>query len=223
MMSRRLLVVLLLMTGYPVASFIALRSEQIPMLWLAAPDAVMTLGLLTGLVATGSTGRRLALGLLAASLCLLALKLWPDTSLSAFPVVMNLGLAHIFASSLASGRTALITRIARLERRGSLHPELEAYTRYLTQAWAWLLRGLALNGFWLGLTASTATVLLFANTLNFVIVGLFFVAEYGYRRWRFRHHDHPPLLQLIRTLTEQGWIDADAATRPSRSGEPSSR
>ncbi|MFN5745548.1 MAG: hypothetical protein ACK443_05600 [Methylococcaceae bacterium] len=221
-MSRRLLVVPLLITGYPVAAFLALRSEQIPMLWLAAPDAVMTVGLLTGLMATGSTSLRLTLGLLAAGVCLLALNLWPAISLSALPVIMNLGLAQIFAGSLASGRTALITRIARLERRGPLPPELEAYTRHLTQAWAWLLRGLALNGFWLGLTASTATVLLFANTLNLVVIGVFFVAEYGYRRWRFRHHDHPPLLHLIRTLTEQGWIDADAATRQPRAGDPSS-
>jgi len=41
---------------------------------------------------------------------------------------------------------------------------------------------------------------LFSNILNYVLVGVFFVLEYLYRRIRYRHHPHTAPWQLIRRL-----------------------
>ena len=205
-MSRRLIIVPLLLLGFPLGSFIALQGGHAPLLWLAAPDAVITAGVLAGWCAPGGWRVRIATGALASLICLWALRLWPDITLSVFPILVNVIVAHIFSRSLVPGREALITRIAKLERGGVLPEALAIYTQRLTSAWAWFFRMLALNGVFLALTASAETILLFANTLNLVLIAAFFLAEYLYRRWRFRAYGHPPLRHLIRTLADTGWM-----------------
>jgi uncharacterized membrane protein len=204
-MPGRLLVAAVVILGFPLVSFILLHARLVPAPWLAAPDAVVTVGVLMGLCARGGLRPRLAAGLLGSGLALAALALWPQQAAYAFPVAINLCVAALFHGTLAD-REALITRIARLERGGVLPEELARYSRRLTEAWAWFFLALAANGLGLALFAPLETALLFANTLNFVFIGLFFAAEYVYRRIRYRAYGHPPLRQLIRTLLERGWL-----------------
>jgi uncharacterized membrane protein len=214
-MPRRLLAAIFLAIGFPLASFVVLHTRIVPALWLAAPDAVITAGVLMGLCARGGLRLRLAAGLLGSGLALVALGLWPERAVYAFPVLINLFLAQLFRGTLADGE-ALVTRIARMERGGALPEELARYTRKLTAAWAWFFLALAANGLLLALLSPVETALLFANTLNYAFIAVFFAAEYVYRRIRYRAYGHPPVLRLIRTLAERGWMIPEA-------GHPSSK
>ena len=153
-----------------------------PAAWLALPAA---LALLAALAGAGMT----LLPLLAP------------------PVLLNAAAAWLFARSLRRGRTPLIERIARALQGpdAALSPEVLAYTRRVTAGWALLLSTLALLNLVLALLASPGGVLdamglaspvtvprstwsLFANLLNYLVVVLWFVAEYLWRRHRFPLH-----------------------------------
>jgi uncharacterized membrane protein len=38
------------------------------------------------------------------------------------------------------------------------------------------------------------------NFLHYLLIGAVFVAEYAWRRWRFRHHEHPGFIAYLRGL-----------------------
>ncbi len=120
------------------------------------------------------------------------------------PMVFTGLLAWLFARSLRSPRGALITRIvAAMEQcpAQDLPTDLHRYSRRLTAAWAWLLVGLTVANGVLAMIAVPDGVLarlghlppvsvsqtqwsLFANLLNYGIVGGFFLGEYALRsRW----------------------------------------
>jgi uncharacterized membrane protein len=42
---------------------------------------------------------------------------------------------------------------------------------------------------------------LMTNVIHYVVLGAVFVLEYGYRRWRYSHHEHYGLFQYLRRLT----------------------
>ena len=100
-------------------------------------------------------------------------------------------------------------------------PELLAYARRLTRAWSLLFVLLATLNLALALLAVPHGLLvsagvappwplpqaiwsLFANLLNHLMVGMFFVAEYAYRRRRFRGLPYRTLAQFVRGLAALG-------------------
>jgi len=100
-------------------------------------------------------------------------------------------------------------------------PALLAYARRLTLAWSLLFVLLALLNLLLALLAVPHGLLasaglpppwgvpqaiwsLFANLLNYLIVGMFFVAEFAYRRRRFRDLPYRTLAQFVRGLAALG-------------------
>jgi uncharacterized membrane protein len=146
------------------------------------------------------------------------------------PVVFTGFLAWLFARSLRGGRTALITRlVTALYRQAStpLTPELQRYTRQLTAAWAWLLGALTAINFALALWVTPDGVLaqlgyrpalaitteqgsLFANLLNYGIVGGFFIGEYALRKRRFPQRPYRNLGDFLRQMARLGpafWRD----------------
>lgn len=126
------------------------------------------------------------------------------------PVVFTALVAWLFGRSLLPGRQPLITRIVEGLYRQARMPvtaELHRYTRQLTWAWAGLLALLTLINLLLALCAVPSGVLaqlgrmppvavsdaqwsLFANVLNYGLVGGFMALEYALRKRRFPHRPY---------------------------------
>jgi hypothetical protein len=194
-----------LLLAFPLASLGWLSRPVESFNWVILPDAVLTAGILAG-VAIQSSGWRRGVGIvLSALLSLGAQLLWPTIMPILFPVILNLTVAHLFSRTLRPGKLPLITRIARIERGDQLPEPLLHYSRHLTGGWALFFYALALIDLLLGWLAPQRWLLLFANTLTPLLIALFFLAEYGFRRWRFRHLHHRPLWHLLVTLMDRGW------------------
>jgi uncharacterized membrane protein len=116
------------------------------------------------------------------------------------PVLLNLILCFLFARTLRGGSEPLITRFARVERGGQLPAELARYTRRLTIAWAAFFALMAATSAALALWGSFAAWSLFTNVLNYALVVVFFVAEYAYRRVRYRQYPHASPADVVRRL-----------------------
>lgn len=120
------------------------------------------------------------------------------------PVLFNLFFAWLFGRTLARGSRSLIERIARLlePADGPLDPDVQRYCRRLTAGWTFVFLALATINLVLalfavpdGLLASAGVTTAinvpqalwswFANVINYLVVGVFFVAEYFWRRHRF--------------------------------------
>ena len=145
------------------------------------------------------------------------------------PVAIVGLVSYGFGRTLRAGRIPLITRmVAGLDAvpASELSPELRAYTRNLTAAWATLLCALALVNLALALLAVPNGLLASAgitsplpvtqaqwswcaNVLNYGVVAGFFLLEFRYRQRRFpgRYHN---LLDFLRRMARLGpafWRD----------------
>ena len=155
---------------------------------------------------------------------------WVSTSryallpLLAPPVVFIALVGWLFGRTLVRGRVPLITRIVEGLYRQAAMPVSEAlyrYTRQLTAAWAWMLAALAVINLLLALCAVPGGVLeqfgyrpwivvpyeqwaVFANIVNYGIVGGFFVGEYLLRKRRFPHRPYRNLAQFLQQLVRLG-------------------
>ena len=162
--------------------------------WAALGVALVAWGL-----ASGWLGAISAALLTAATL---VLSLWvasrfPGLLLYTPPVVINLALCVLFGRTLRRGGEPLVSRFARIERGGRLAPDLARYTRNLTRAWAGFFLLVAATSVMLAVTGPLAAWSLFTNILNYLLVVLFFILEYVYRRVRYRHHPHASPWQMI--------------------------
>ncbi len=142
----------------------------------------------------------LLLALVAAALHLLA-QLGAGRAAIYLPsLVIPAALGLLFGRTLRAGQEPLISGYARLARDGVLPADLQRYTRRLTQLWT--------LSFALMFSVALALILfdqiewwsLVTNVLNYFLIGLLFLVEYGYRRWRFRHHHHPGFVEHIRAI-----------------------
>lgn len=91
-----------------------------------------------------------------------------------------LALLWLFGHTLLTGEEPLITRLAR-RVHGMLQPDLEAYTRWLTGVWCMFFAIQLVISALLFEFASPAWWSFFVNLLNFPLLALMFVGEYGYR------------------------------------------
>ncbi|WP_176943947.1 ketosynthase [Pseudoxanthomonas sp. CF125] len=212
----------LLALAYPVFAHLASARSDGGWAALALADIVLLL-LLEPLLK-----RRLwALSLLG--MCLLALWVVSQSRyalmpLLAPPVVFIALVAWLFGRTLYAGRVPLITRIVEgLYAQASMpvSPALYLYTRQLTVAWAAMLAVLAVLNLLLALCAVPSGVLhqfghtpvlavtdeqwsLFANVLNYGIVGGFFVVEYWLRKRRFPHRPYRNVGEFIQQMARLG-------------------
>ncbi|MGH8441793.1 MAG: hypothetical protein ACRETF_02700 [Nevskiaceae bacterium] len=120
------------------------------------------------------------------------------------PAVLPAMLAALFIGTLRNGRVPLVTRMAVAER-GSLSPELLAYTRNVTRAWGWMLSAMAVAAVALALLAPLWVWSLFTNFLCYALLGLMFVGEYVWRRLKFRHEPHAGFAAFIRSLVRTNY------------------
>jgi uncharacterized membrane protein len=164
--------------------------------------AALGIALVAGVVALGWLKPGLAAVVAASTL---ALALWvagrsPGLLLHTPPLAINIGLCALFARTLRLGSESLLSRFARIHRGGELAPDLARYTRKLTAAWAVFFLVMALISATLAVTGPLAAWSLFSNLLNYLLVVLFFVLEYVYRRVRYRHHPHASPWQMVARL-----------------------
>jgi uncharacterized membrane protein len=173
-------------------------------------------------------GPALLRGRPAAWLCVAAIALvlvlgptgaWQWLLLYASSIAADAFVACLFARTLSAAQTPLIEQLVRLlhPREERFDPRVISYTRTLTLAWAVLFAALALIGLVLALLADPNGILLllgltplltvpqrawslFANFLEFVVVVMFFVAEYAYRSRRFPEQPYANLLDFLRRL-----------------------
>lgn len=213
-MSPRPLLVVISLAIIPLVTIMVIQGDsQSP--WLAAPDAVLAVSMVTGMMMRPGGQRLLTTGLLL-MLAGLLLWLWPNMMMPAFPILLYVCVAEFFGRSLQPGKEALITRIARFERGEPLPDELVAYSRSLTRAWAWFMRGLAIAGMALALTNPIGSLLLFTNTVGPLLMLFFFIAEYLYRLRRYRAYGHASLLHLTTKLARQGWLLPEDCSRGAK-------
>lgn len=118
------------------------------------------------------------------------------------PAVIPAALFLLFASSLRTGETPLVTRIATLMHDGPLPDDLAVYTRHVTQLWCCVCATLFVSAVLLALFATPQLWSVMTNVIHYLLLGAVFVLEYAYRRIRFRHHEHLGLFQFLRRLAQ---------------------
>ena len=138
------------------------------------------------------------------------------------PIMFNAAVGLYFARSLRPGRVPLIERVVKaVYQNVPLDPEIPSYARRLTLIWAVLLLTLGAVCAVLALLASPGGLLLavgatppwtvpmslwslFANLINYLLIGLFFIGEYLYRRWRFP--EPPPYRNFVDFMKRVGQL-----------------
>lgn len=118
------------------------------------------------------------------------------------PALIPAALLLLFASSLRTGQTPLVTRIARHMHDGALPDDLVRYTRHVTQLWCVVCAALFVSAVLLAMFATPEFWSLMTNVVHYLVLGAAFVLEYVYRRIRYQHHEHfgfvPYLKRLVR-------------------------
>jgi uncharacterized membrane protein len=115
------------------------------------------------------------------------------------PIVIPLSVLVLFARSLRAGQIPIVTRVAR-QIRGSLPPELERYTRLVTQCWVGLLISMALASLLFALFATPEFWSLMTNVIQYLLLAAIFLFEYLFRRWHFRHLEHESFPTMVVAL-----------------------
>jgi uncharacterized membrane protein len=121
----------------------------------------------------------------------------------------NLALCWLFGHTLLGGREPLITRFARIMRRGDMPPQVLSFTRGATLAWALFFAGIAAVSVLLFVSAPLDVWSTFSNLVCGPLVGLMFVCEYTARRTLLRGIRHHAFLDAVH-LFRQPW----PATKP---------
>jgi uncharacterized membrane protein len=185
--------------GYPLLAHLAVLTQDWRVEWLA-------LVWLLGLAVSGALIQR-RLWAWAVMLVGGALLYWLVVeghglyALYIPPAAIPAALFMLFALSLRAGDIPLVTRIARLMHDGPLPDDLTIYTRHVTQLWCVVCAAMFASAVLLAVFASPWLWSLMTNVVHYVVLGAVFVLEYGYRRWRYRHHEHSGLFQYLRRLT----------------------
>lgn len=108
-------------------------------------------------------------------------------------------MAFFFGRTLRPGSEALITRVARREHP-DLPLEMARYSRLLTGLWALCFALLFVVALLLAAVLPGEAWSRWVHGLGYVVPGLFFLGEHGYRHYRFRERQHSSLLVLIRNI-----------------------
>jgi uncharacterized membrane protein len=116
---------------------------------------------------------------------------------------VNLFLATFFFSTLRPGCDPLVSRIARIERP-DFDDVIAAYTRKVTWAWGLFFTGLLIETIVLIIFTPVETTTLFLNIINYLLIPVFFISEYIFRRIHLRHYTHMSPLVLAARLSRRG-------------------
>jgi uncharacterized membrane protein len=207
--------------SYPIAAHLAILSGRPA--FIAASIGLLVVIVLLGPLRRGRPWARAALA--AAAFVLYGLSASDKANLPLFvpPIAINVFLAWVFGHTLRRGDMPQIERIVRaLHPTGdALSPEILAYTRNLTRAWTCFFVVLAVVNFGLALCAMPGGLLLaaglqppvavsldfwslFANLLNYLLVGAMFTVEYAIRRRKFPQQSYRSFGDFILQMSRLG-------------------
>jgi uncharacterized membrane protein len=203
--------------SYPIVAHIAVLSGNHTLI-AASIGLLMVLVLFPGL----RHGSPMAWIMLpAAAFCLFAMAAHGRSLLLLFlpPILINGFMAWVFGRTLKSGNTPLIERaiVALHGTTDNVTAAMLAYARRLTLVWACLFVALTAINLVLAVLADPGGLLLavglhsqvtvplgvwslFANVLNYLIVGALFVGEYWLRRRRFPQQSYRGFFDFTRRL-----------------------
>jgi uncharacterized membrane protein len=211
----------LVAVAYPLLAHAAVLSGN-PLITVAA------VGVLTALILGPALARRsLAAWLMLAIVGFVLIRFANSTAIEltlyAPPVLIMAFMAWVFGHTLRRGEVPLIERIVRAfhDPAENLDPAIFRYARRLTWLWAILLGALAVVNLVLALVATPNGLLLalgidppvtvpqriwslFANLLNYVVIGGFFVTEYVVRRRRFPQQEYSGIVDFTQRLIRLG-------------------
>ena len=195
----KVMLVALIVLGYPVAMHLLLTSGQWPVSTLLlglAPLAALPLGLLVA--------GRIAWGLAMLAVLVAASGYGWNTLLHSQDwifLIQNISmqglLAWGFGHTLLPGHEPLISQFARRIHGADYSPVIASYTRRATWAWALFSVSMALISVLLFATAPLAVWSFFVNFVALVLLGLMFVLEYAVRRYFLRGVRHVPFIKGI--------------------------
>jgi uncharacterized membrane protein len=218
---------------YPIAAHLAVLSGSTGFI-AASVGLLVLLVLLPALLAR----RPVAWGLLLVAgtgLYLAAVRGQALLLLFLPPILINSFMAWLFGHTLRPGRLPLIERIIRALHGGldDIDATIVGYARRLTFAWAALFVALATVNLALAALATPGGLLLagggiappvtvpldawslFANVLNYLIVGAMFAIEFQVRRRRFPQQSYRGFFDFLRRLS-----GVSAIFRPTRLRRP---
>jgi uncharacterized membrane protein len=129
--------------------------------------------------------------------------IFSDFLLYLLPLAVNFSVAFLFLSTLRRSKIPLVTAIATIESGGILSAELMPYTRRLTAVWGVLLILLGIKhlvlewpqGWWIA-----------ALLTDSIAIGLFFIAEFFWRKAKFPECVFAPPWTLFRLIRRQGGL-----------------
>lgn len=133
------------------------------------------------------------------------------------PVIIPSAIAWLFGRTLLDGRMPLIEQFVRAMEQPGFEPDaaIQRYARQLTSVWAAMLVSLALInlllaafaaprgllialGFTPAVTVPQETWSLFANFIAYMVIVVFFIIEYAFRRRRFPDQPYRNFADFIR-------------------------
>jgi uncharacterized membrane protein len=195
----------LVLAAYLIACHVA-TTQQSP--WAPWLYAAPLLAMLFSVVASrwGAWAGALASGLLVVSIAY-GLSCWHGERALFYAVqhvCTNLVLCWLFAHTLLGEREPLVTRFARIARRGDMPPEVLSFTRGVTLAWALFFAAVAAVSAGLYVGASIEAWSAFCNLINSPLVGLMFVGEYAVRRYKLRGIRHSAFMDAVQAF-RQPW------------------
>jgi uncharacterized membrane protein len=206
--------------AYPVVAHMAVTTRSVAV--TVASLAVLASLLLLPRLAGRSVIAWCLLPFIVAGLFLLAHSHAAWLPLYATPVFVNIFGAWIFGHTLARGQVPLIERLARLlHEEDGITDDIAKYARKVTLAWTLFLSGLAVLNLTLALLAEPKGILLimgvhpfvtvsvevwslFANFIDYVMAGVFFLAEYAYRQRKFPQQPYRTLFDFINRARRAG-------------------
>jgi len=115
------------------------------------------------------------------------------------PMLMLLSLFILFAQSLLSGQTPLITRYASM-LGDSLDERHLRYNRNLTSIWAVFFLLMTITSILLAIFTSLEAWSFFTYVLSYILLGSFFVIEFMYRKHYFAGEIEGDFFQFIRKI-----------------------
>jgi uncharacterized membrane protein len=184
--------------GYPLLAHLAVVFDDARLEWLAL------VWLLVIALAGALKARRVwAWATLGAGACVLywlVVVAHGRYALYVPPALIPAALFLLFARSLRPGSTPLISGIATIMRGEPLPPPLVVYTRQVTVLWCGVFVVMFASAVALAIWASPEVWSLMTNVVHYVALGAVFVAEFAYRKVRYRDLEPWGLFEYLRRL-----------------------
>jgi uncharacterized membrane protein len=202
--------------AYPIVAHLAVAKASLPL--TVAAVAVLAATIVVPGLLKGSKIACIALPIVIAGCAWLAQARVPALPLFIAPILVPMFLAWLFGQSLANGRTALIAQFIRaVHGEHEPDPAVWAYARLLTKLWTVFFIVAAVINLSLALIAAPDGLLLasgiqppvtvprecwslFANCIGYVLIAVFFVVEYAYRRHRFPQQPYRNMYEFLRQM-----------------------